>query len=207
MFTGIVEHRGRVVALRTQPSGARLELDPCGWHHRPGDGDSIATDGCCLTIVRGPDAPADRLCFDIVPQTLSLTTLGALTPGRLVHLEHAATATTLLGGHIMQGHVDGVGEVRSVDTSGGGWRTRIAAPASVQPYLVERGSVAVDGVSLTLAAVGPDWFEVALIPATLAKTCLGERTPGSRVNLEADCLAKMVAEQVKRALAAAPPRP
>jgi riboflavin synthase len=206
MFTGIVEHQGRVIALRTEPWGARLEVDPCGWAHAPRDGDSIAVNGCCLTVV-GTPAPGAPLRFDVIPQTLSLTTVGALRPGELVNLEHASTASTLLGGHLVQGHVDGIGEVLSASTAGGEWRTRIAAPPSVAPYLVERGSVAVDGVSLTIAAVGDGWFEVTLIPATLAKTTLRDRAAGSRVNLEADALAKMVAEQVRRALAAASPRP
>jgi riboflavin synthase len=206
MFTGIIEHQGRVVALRRESWGARLEIDPCGWTHRPGDGDSVAVNGCCLTVVGSPAAGA-ALRFDVVPQTLALTTVGGLREGEQVNLEHAATPSTLLGGHLVQGHVDGVGEVLSVGTAGGEWRTRIAAPDSVAPYLLERGSVAVDGVSLTLAAVGPGWFEVALIPATLAKTTLRDRVAGSRVNLEADHLAKMVAEQVRRAMAAASPRP
>jgi riboflavin synthase len=215
VFTGSVEHQGRVLALRPQASGARLEIDPCGWTHVPGDGDSVAVNGCCLTVVAAvPGTPADRtLRFDVVPQTLGLTTVGALRPGETVNLEHAATAATLMGGHIVQGHVDGVGEVLHVRTDGGEWRTRIAAPPAVAAHLVERGSVAVDGVSLTLAAVGEGWFEVALIPATLAKTTLRDRAAGSRVNLEADCLAKMVTLAVERALAArgaaaaASPRP
>ena len=213
MFTGIVEHQGRVLALRPQPAGARLEIDPCGWAHVPGDGDSIAVNGCCLTAV-GVGTAGDRtLRFDVVPQTLGLTTVGALAAGDIVNLEHAATASTLMGGHVVQGHVDGVGRVLAVRTDGGEWRTRIAAPASVAPHLVERGSIAVDGVSLTLAAVGDDWFEVALIPATLAKTTLRDRAAGAAVNLEADCLAKMVTLAVQRALAAkaapaaASPRP
>jgi len=206
MFTGIIEHQGRVAALRPEPWGARLEVDPCGWAHVPGDGDSVAVNGCCLTVVGSPGA-GGALRFDVVPQTLSLTTVGSLRVGDAVNLEHAATPATLLGGHLVQGHVDGMGEVLSVSTAGGEWRTRIAAPASVAPYLLERGSVAVDGVSLTLAAVGDGWFEVALIPATLAKTTLRDRAAGCRVNLEADHLAKMVAEQVRRAMAAAATRP
>ena len=201
MFTGIVEHQGRIAAIRAEPWGARLEVDPCGWAHAPRDGDSIAVNGCCLTVV-GTPAPGGALRFDVVPQTLSLTTVGALRPGDAVNLEHAATPATLLGGHVVQGHVDAVGEVLSVSTAGGEWRTRIAAPAAVAPHLVERGSVAVDGVSLTVAAVGDGWFEVALIPATLAKTTLRDRGTGTRVNLEADAMAKMVAEHVRRALAA-----
>ena len=206
MFTGIIEHQGRVAALRPEAWGARLEIDACGWAHAPGDGDSVAVNGCCLTVVGAP-RPGEPLRFDVVPQTLALTTVGALRAGDAVNLEHAATPSTLLGGHLIQGHVDGVGEVLSVSNSGGEWRTRIGAPDSVAPFLLERGSVAVDGVSLTLAAVGPGWFEVALIPATLAKTTLRERAAGSRVNLEADHLAKMVAEQVRRAMAAASTRP
>ncbi|MFM8640592.1 MAG: riboflavin synthase [Planctomycetota bacterium] len=206
MFTGIVEHQGRVLALRQEPWGARLEVDPCGWAHAPRDGDSVAVNGCCLTVV-GTPAAGGALCFDAVPQTLGLTTVGALRPGDEVNLEHAATASTLLGGHLVQGHVDGVGEVLAVSRSGGEWRTRIGAPASVLPCLFERGSVTVDGVSLTVAALGDGWFEVALIPATLAKTTLRDRAAGCRVNLEADHLAKMVAEQVRRAMAAAATRP
>ncbi len=206
MFTGIIEHQGRVAAVRPEPWGVRLEIDPCGWSHAPRDGDSIAVNGCCLTVV-GTPAAGEPFRFDVIPQTLALTTVGALRAGDVVNLEHAATASTLLGGHLVQGHVDGIGEVLSVSTAGGEWRTRIGAPGSVAPYLVERGSVAVDGVSLTLAAVGDEWFEVTLIPATLAKTTLRDRAAGSRVNLEADALAKMVAEQVRRAMEAARRRP
>lgn len=166
------------------------------------------------------------LAFDVVPQTLALTTIGVLQAGEVVNLEHAVTPSTLLGGHLMQGHVDGVGLVVGVDTSGGGWRTRIEAPTAVAPYLMERGSVAVDGVSLTIAALDerapqgvstngarearssttskptPVHFEVALIPETLARTTLRERLAGTRVNVEADWMARMVAEQVRRVLAA-----
>jgi riboflavin synthase len=206
MFTGIVEHQGRVAALRPEAWGARLEIDPCGWRHAPSDGDSISVNGCCLTVV-GTPAPGAPLRFDVVPQTLGLTTIGSLAAGEPVNLEHAATAATLMGGHIVQGHVDGVGTVERVSREGGEWRTRVAAPASVMEHAVERGSIAVDGVSLTVAAVGEGWFEVALIPATLAKTTLRDRAAGHRVNLEADVLAKMVAERVRRALAADGARP
>ena len=206
MFTGIVEHQGAVAALRPEPWGARLEIDPRGWQHVPRDGDSVSINGCCLTVVGSP-APGAALRFDVIPQTLGLTTIGALAAGELVNLEHAATAATLLGGHLVQGHVDGVGTVASVSTAGGEWRTRVSAPPGFMEHVVERGSVAVDGVSLTVAAVGEGWFEVALIPATLAKTTLRDRAYGSRVNLEADALAKMVAERVRRALAAASTRP
>lgn len=203
MFTGIVEHMGRVALLRTEPWGARLEVDPCGWGHVPADGESIAVNGCCLTMV-GDGAAGASLRFDVVPQTIALTTVGALRAGEPVNLEHAATASTLLGGHIVQGHVDAVGEVLAVSGAGGEWRTRIAAPEAVHRHLVAQGSVAVDGVSLTVASLGEGWFEVALIPTTLAKTTLRARLAGSRVNLEADVLMKMVAERVRHALSARP---
>ena len=206
MFTGIIEHQGRVVSLRPQAWGARLEIDACGWAHVPAGGDSIAINGCCLTVVAAPGA-GGMLAFDVIPQTLSLTTIGALAAGEEVNLEHAATAATLLGGHIVQGHVDAVGEVLAVSTAGGEWRTRIAAPADVMDLAVDRGSIAVDGVSLTIAATGSGWLEVALIPTTLAKTALRDRQAGSRVNLESDPMAKMIAVQVQRALAAAAKRP
>ena len=206
MFTGIIEHQGRVVSLRPQAWGARLEIDPCGWAHVPAGGDSIAINGCCLTVVAAPGT-GGMLAFDVIPQTLSLTTIGALAAGEEVNLEHAATAATLLGGHIVQGHVDAVGEVLAVSTAGGEWRTRIAAPADVMDLAVDRGSIAVDGVSLTIAATGSGWLEVALIPTTLAKTALRDRQAGSRVNLESDPMAKMIAVQVQRALAAAAKRP
>jgi riboflavin synthase len=206
MFTGIIEHQGRVVSLRPQAWGARLEIDPCGWAHVPAGGDSIAINGCCLTVVAAPGA-GGVLAFDVIPQTLSLTTIGALAVGEEVNLEHAATAATLLGGHIVQGHVDAVGEVLAVSTAGGEWRTRVAAPADIMDLAVDRGSIAVDGVSLTIAATGSGWFEVALIPTTLAKTALRDRQAGSRVNLESDPMAKMIAVQVQRMLAAGAKRP
>ena len=206
MFTGIIEHQGRVVSLRPQAWGARLEIDACGWAHVPAGGDSIAINGCCLTVVAAPSA-GGVLAFDVIPQTLSLTTIGALAECEEVNLEHAATAATLLGGHIVQGHVDAVGEVLAVSTAGGEWRTRIAAPTDVMDLAVDRGSIAVDGVSLTIATTGSGWFEIALIPTTLAKTALRDRQAGSRVNLESDPMAKMIAVQVQRALAAAAKRP
>ncbi len=202
MFTGIIQHQGTVVTLRPEPWGARLVVACNGWEHAPASGDSISVNGCCLTVVH---AGAD-LAFDVVPQTLGLTTIGSLQPGESVNMEHAATTATLLGGHLVQGHVDGAGLVLGVDTSHGGWRTRIESPASAASFMVERGSVAVDGVSLTIAAVGPGWFEVALVPTTLERTTMRDRLAGTRVNIEADCLARMVAEQVKRYLPVSPTR-
>jgi len=207
MFTGIVEHQGRVIALRTEPWGVRLEVDPCGWAHAPRDGDSIAVNGCCLTVV-STDGP--RVAFDVIPQTLAVTSLGALSVGSAVNLEHAATPSTFLGGHVVLGHVDGLAEVVEIRTEGE-WRVRLRLPETLGGTAVDRGSIALDGVSLTIARVedrgnvgqvqnpgnGETWIDVCLIPETLARTNLGRLSVGSRVNVEADYLAKLVARQLE----------
>ena len=172
--------------------------------HRPALGDSIAVSGCCLTAARLADG-GRTLGFDCIPESMRKTALGRLAAGSTVNLEHAALPTTLLGGHLVQGHVDATGEVVSVGRDGE-WRVRVAVPESFAPWLVPQGSIAVDGVSLTLASISPPgsstcWFEVCLIPVTLAKTTLGRLAPGSIVNLEADCLAKMVARHLSLATA------
>ena len=195
MFTGIIRATGRVAAVRTTQDGRhRLEIDPLGWSHRPAAGDSIAVDGCCLTLVSDP-APGGPWSFDVVPETLAKTTLGSLSVGRRVHLEHAATASTLLDGHVVQGHVDGVATVIDV-RSGTDWRVRLRPPAHLLQYIIPKGSVTLAGVSLTVADVNPDsgegWFEVALIPATLSLTTLGDLATGAGVNLECDAMAKTV---------------
>lgn len=138
----------------------------------------------------GPAVLAIR--FDAVHHTLRATTLGGLSTGATVNLEHSATPATLLGGHLVQGHVDEVGEVLAVSTDGGEWRVRIGVSETFEPLLVSRGSITVEGVSLTIAALGPRWFEVVLIPETLERTTLRDRVAGDRVNLEGDCIAKMV---------------
>ena len=203
MFTGLVQHLASIDSVARSETGMRLVIDANGWLRDAQPGESIAVNGCCLTLVR---ADASRLHFDVVPQTLALTTLGSLQAGAAVNLERSLRADALLGGHLVQGHVEAVGTVVGVDRSNQGWRTRIEAPGGVHDLLVERGSVAVDGVSLTVAAVGPGWFEVALIPETLERTTLRQRLAGSRVNLEPDVLARMVAEQVRRQLHRADPR-
>jgi len=136
------------------------------------------------------------LAFDVVPETLAVTTLAGWQAGRRVNLEHAATPTTLLGGHLVQGHIDGVGRVVSNADAGQGWRLAIELPASISPYMAPKGSVCVDGVSLTIAAFDPATarLEVALIPTTLERTTLAALAPGDGVNLEADALAKMVVQ-------------
>jgi riboflavin synthase len=152
-------------------------------------GDSLAVDGCCLTAVEKAGA---TLTFDVSPETLSRTTLGSLSVGDDVNLEPALTVGAPLGGHYVQGHVDGVGQVREVVAEGDGARMWIGIPPDVLRYCVEKGSLAVSGVSLTIASLADDAVAVALIPYTLERTTLGDATPGDRLNLEADVLAKYV---------------
>jgi len=195
MFTGIVQAVGRVSGLFTQAPGLRIEIDPAGWEFLPSEGDSISVDGCCLTVV-GVNGAAWK--FDAVPETLEKTTLGGWKVGKKVNLEHAATASTFLGGHVVQGHVDGVGTVAEV-RQGADWRVRIRPGAGLMQYMVPKGSIALSGVSLTLAEVSPQdgWIEVALIPATLEKTNLAELRPGDGVNVEADSMAKTMIHWLK----------
>lgn len=174
MFTGIVHERGRVSSLENGRLVVESTLEP-------ETGDSVSVDGVCLTVVERRNG---RLSFDVMAETLAR----GKPFGREVNLEPAVSAGDPLGGHYVQGHVDGVGRVRSVD----GERVTIEAPASVLRYCVEKGSIAVDGVSLTIAALGEDTFEVALVAHTLAQTTLGSLRPGDSVNLEADVLAKYV---------------
>jgi riboflavin synthase len=169
-------------------------IDAGAWEHRPSPGDSISVSGCCLTVARID--PRGLLGFDAVPETLSLTTLGGYQPGRRVNLEHAVTAQTLMGGHIVQGHVDGVGVVRAAARAPE-WRIRIAPPAELMEFLSPKGSVTVDGVSLTIAALARTEFEVALIPTTLEKTTLGDLNEGSTCNLEMDIVAKTIVHHMK----------
>jgi riboflavin synthase len=189
MFTGIVRELGGVVSVAGGEDGIRLEVEAPETAAVAALGDSVALAGVCLTVVavEGP-----RLAFDAVPETLSRTSLGRLAAGGSVNVEPALRVGDALGGHMLQGHVDGVGAVRSVDREGEGRRVWFDAPEDVLRYCVEKGSVAVDGVSLTVAALDGDGFAVALIPHTLAVTTLGALAPGDTVNLEVDVLAKYV---------------
>jgi riboflavin synthase len=189
MFTGIVRERGRVAELNGGNEGIRLRIEAPETAAQVVVGDSVAISGCCLTVVAVEDG---TLSFDAVPETLDRTSLGGLAPGGEVNLESAVRAGEPLGGHVMQGHVDAVGTVRSVEAEGEGKRIWFDAPDSVLRYVVEKGSIAVDGVSLTVAALDGGGFAVALIPHTLAETTLGDFEPGRPVNLEADVLAKYV---------------
>ena len=196
MFTGLVQAIGRVAAVTPRGKSVRLEIEPGSWSHRSNLGDSISVSGCCLTVAADP--ALGKLAFDVVPETLTKTTLGSLKPGMGVNLERSLAAGDLLGGHFVQGHVDGAGIVLSVQ-SGADWRVRIQPPPDLAAYIAPKGSISVEGVSLTVAAVDVDagWFEVALIPVTLEKTTLGRLEAGGRVNLEADILAKTVVNYMK----------
>lgn len=200
MFTGLVQHTGRVSSVLPQESGVSLVIDADGWSHTPSHGESIAVNGCCLTAADQHPNRA-QLRFDVIHQTLRMTTLGGLRLGDPVNLESSVTPMTMLGGHIVQGHIDGVAVIESIVRDAGEHRLRIAPPGALMSCLIEKGSVALDGVSLTVAAVGDDWFEVALIPTTLALTTLGERVTGDRLNIETDYVAKIVARQVQAMLA------
>ena len=189
MFTGIVRERGRVAAIDGGAEGVRLRVDAPATAAEVSVGDSVAVGGVCLTVV---EIAAPQLSFDAVPETLGRTALGRLREGAEVNVEPALRAGEPLGGHVMQGHVDGVGRVRSVEPEGDGSRIWIDAPPAVLRYCVEKGSIAVDGTSLTVAALDDAGFAVALIPHTLSETTLGALRPGDEVNLEADVLAKYV---------------
>jgi len=195
MFTGIVEELGRVRSLEDRAGAARLVVDCATVNRDSSVGDSVAVNGVCLTAV---EVTGGALSFDLARETLDRSTLGGLRAGDPVNLERPLTLATRLGGHLVQGHVDGVAAVRSVDRNGAEASIRIALPSSLRPYVVEKGSIAVDGVSLTVTVVDDEGFEVALIPHTLAATTLGERGPGDGVNLEADVVAKYVENLARR---------
>ncbi|HKI93253.1 MAG TPA: riboflavin synthase [Gaiellaceae bacterium] len=189
MFTGIVREQGKVASIDGGTGGIRLVVEAPETAAAAALGDSVAVGGVCLTVVAAGEG---RLSFDAVPETLSRTALSRLEPGGTVNLEPALRAGEPLGGHIVQGHVDGVGTVRSAEPEGEGARVWVDAPAAVLRYCIEKGSVTVDGVSLTVAALDDDGFAVALVPHTLAVTTLGALAAGDPVNLEVDVLAKYV---------------
>jgi riboflavin synthase len=184
-----------VETLSTRAHGKILVLSAGEWPGNATVGESICVNGCCLTVV---DIARGELAFDVVAQTLQHTTTGQLRAGDMVNVERAMRADSLVGGHFVQGHVDTTATILEVDRANGQWRTRIESPLEIDHFLHERGSVAVDGVSLTIATKGEGWFEVALIPETLAKTTLSLRLQGARVNVEADSMAKAVAAEVAR---------
>jgi riboflavin synthase len=194
LFTGIVEDIGKVEALRKQPDGGRRIAVSTGLPvAKLPIGASIAVNGVCLTIVT---RRARHFEADVGPETLRVTTFAELRAGDRVHLERPLRVGDPLGGHLVAGHVDGVGLVDARRKHGEALGLRIAAPAALTPYLAPKGSVTVDGVSLTVNEVDGSTFAVMLIPHTLKATCLGERKTGDRVNIEADLIAKHVARLV-----------
>jgi len=194
VFTGIVEEVGTVVAVDGSGDSAVLAVRAAGVAVDVRHGASIAVDGVCLTVTdSAEDEDGAVLRFDVMGETLKRSSLGARTSGDRVNLERAARVDSRLDGHVVQGHVDGTGTVLS-RAPGERWESvRFALPVELARFVAEKGSIAVDGVSLTVTAVGPDWFEVGLIPETLRATTLGAKQPGDPVNLEVDVLAKYVA--------------
>jgi riboflavin synthase len=189
MFTGIVRELGTIAAVDGTADGVRVVLEAPATAGAASVGDSIAVNGVCLTVV---ETATGSLSFDAVPETLRRSSLARLAPGEHVNVEPALRAGEPLGGHYVQGHVDGVGEVRSSESEGDGRRVWIDPPAELRRYLVEKGSIAVEGVSLTVAELDDAGFAVALVPHTLAVTTLGDAAAGDPVNLEVDVLAKYV---------------
>ncbi len=199
MFTGIVEELGTVAALEDQGDAVRITIEAAVVLEGTKHGDSISVNGCCLTVVALHDGAGGEHTWtaDVMQETLDRTSLGALTPGDPVNLERAVTLETRLGGHVVQGHVDGVGTVVGRRPSEHWDVVEVSLPDGLGRYLVEKGSITVDGVSLTVVALldgrgDTDRFTVSLIPETLARTTLGRRAVGDRVNLEVDVLAKHV---------------
>jgi riboflavin synthase len=199
MFTGIVHEIGTVTAVEHGPEGSVIAIAMTTVAERLRVGDSVAVDGCCLTAV---SVTADGAAFEAMRETLDRTTLGDLGPGDHVNLEGALRAGDPLGGHNVQGHVDGVGGLVSERMEGFSRVLEIVPPASLLRYLVEKGSIAVAGVSLTVSALTRDGFEICLIPHTQQATTLGDLAVGSRINLEADIFAKYVERLVDARLAA-----
>lgn len=195
MFTGIIQAVGVVRSMRPQPAGARLEVDAPNLERPIPDGASISVSGVCLTVVAGDST---SIIFDVVPETLSRSTLGSLRAGHRVNLEPSLRADGRLDGHIVQGHVDGRGRVRGIERSAGGQVWTFTADADLMPYIIPKGSIAVDGVSLTIAKVEGRTFCVALIPATLERTTLGGLRVGDAVNIETDIIARTVVAALRR---------
>ncbi len=189
MFTGIIEELGTVRSIEERGENARIVISARvvtdGTHH----GDSIAVNGVCLTAL---DIHPDSFAADVSRETLQRSTLGSLKPGVPVNLERAVTPATRLGGHIVQGHVDGRGQFAGVEDHGESWTIRIAYPQELGRYLVFKGSVAVEGISLTIAGLTGEYFEIAIIPKTWEVTNLSQLKPGDHVNLEVDVIAKYV---------------
>jgi len=194
MFTGIIEELGRVRSLETHGENARIVIEAHTVSEDTKHGDSIAVNGVCLTAV---DVQKDSFAADVSRETLERSTLGRLKPGAPVNLERAVTPLTRLGGHLVQGHVDARGTFLSAADHGGSWTVRIGYPAEIARYLVSKGSVSVEGISLTIAGLNEAHFEIAVIPKTWGVTNFSHLQPGDEVNLEVDVIAKYVERILK----------
>jgi len=195
MFTGIVEHVGSIARVELGRDVVRLEIDAGPVSEGVRLGDSVLVHGACLTVTA---IDAERLSFEAVRETLDKTAIAALQRGDGIHLERAMRADGRFGGHIVQGHVDGLGRVRGLERDGDDALLFVDCPAEFAELLIDKGSVAIDGVALTVVDVEPEGFHVALIPHTLGHTTLGQRSPGSPLNLEADVLGKYVKRYLDR---------
>jgi len=204
MFTGIVEELGTVAAVEDQGDAARITIAATTVLEDVALGDSVSVNGCCLTVSTVSTTRPASFTADVMRETLDKTGVGDLTTGDRVNLERAVTPTTRLGGHIVLGHVDGTGAIRRRTHSEHWELVEVEAPTELLRYLVPKGSITVDGISLTVVDVLADGFTVSLIPETLARTTLGFRQPGDRVNLEADVIAKHV-ERLLESRQARPP--
>jgi len=189
MFTGIIEELGKIRTVEKRGENARIVIEAHLVTDGTNNGDSIAVNGVCLTAL---DVQADSFAADVSHETLIRSTIGILEPDSAVNLERSVTPATRLGGHIVQGHVDARGEFLSVEDLGESWTVRIGYPPELGRYLVFKGSIAVEGISLTIAALSQEYFEVAIIPKTWEVTNLSELRPGDAVNLEVDIIAKYV---------------
>ena len=189
MFTGIIEELGRVREIEKRGEDARIMIEARTVTEGSADGDSISVNGVCLTAL---DVQPDSFAADVSKETLLRSTLGSLSGGSAVNLERAVTPATRLGGHIVQGHVDARGTFLAAESHGESWTFRIAYPQEIARYLVFKGSVAVEGISLTIANLTDDYFEIAVIPKTWQVTNFSQLEPGDQVNLEVDVIAKYV---------------
>lgn len=195
MFTGIIEELGEVVAWHPSADAARLTVRAPLAVSDASHGDSISVSGVCLTVV---DQGPDWFTADVMAETIAMSTLSGLSAGSRVNIERAARVGDRLGGHIVQGHIDGTSTIIAIEP-GSAWRVvRLSLADDVAALVARKGSIAVDGISLTVSAVGDDWFEVSLIPETLAATTLGDKVVGDTVNIETDILARHVARLAER---------
>lgn len=198
MFTGLIQAVGVIEAIEDRGGARRLLIHADGWAGQAEAGESVNVHGCCLTLAEPPGRTDGSLAFDVIPETLRRSALDEKRRGDRVNLERSLRADSLIGGHFVQGHVDGVGRVMDMNDAPGERRLRIEPPAELMDCVAPKGSVAIDGVSLTIALADEASFEVALIPTTLDRTTLGELRAGDRCNIETDVIARTVVHYLNR---------